>query len=210
MVPTLSTEDTGDYSGEQRHLLLGLAAATIETALETGKQPQADTRNCDGWLAEERATFVTLKSGGALRGCIGTLRAHTSLCVDVVHNAWAAAFRDPRFRPVTPAEMATLEIWISVLGLPEVVEFTSEQDLVRRLRPGTDGLILREGGLTGTFLPSVWENLPDPAGFVRHLKIKAGLAPDYWSDTIGVARYTTQSFGAPMQDIGIRPRYLAH
>lgn len=145
-------------------------------------------------LREVRATFVTLKIEGNLRGCIGTLEARRPLIVDVVHNAGAAAFADPRFARVTRAEFDQISIEISVLGPPQSIGFASEDDLIARLRRGIDGLILTEGDHRGTFLPAVWEQLPDPRQFVEHLKAKAGLPRDYWSDTIRMSRYTTESF----------------
>lgn len=200
-VPTLSTEATGIHTEEQRQILLGLAAASIESGLEHNKPLQIDPADCPDWLAEKCATFVTLKSAGMLRGCIGTLHAHTSLCEDVTGNAWAAASRDPRFRPVTATELSGLAVEISILGIPEKITFDSEHDLASQLRPGIDGLILTDRAATGTFLPAVWESCPEPGSFLQHLKLKAGLEADYWSDTIEASRYTTESFGADLKDI---------
>lgn len=142
------------------------------------------------------ATFVTLKRHGELRGCIGTLEAHQPLLLDVAEHAFAAAFRDPRFEPVTERELDELELSISVLGEPEEIRFADEQDLLKQLRPHDDGLILQEGSRRGTFLPSVWDSLPDPPEFLAHLKLKAGLPSDYWSGSLRVWRYTTEEFGA--------------
>lgn len=200
-VPTLSTEAAGIHVEEQRQTLLGLAAGSIDSGLEHQQPLHVDPADCPGWLAEKRATFVTLKAAGVLRGCIGTLHAHTSLCADVTGNAWAAASRDPRFRPVTTAELSGLEIQISILGIPEPMTFDSEQDLASQLRPGIDGLILRDRSATGTFLPAVWESLSEPGSFLQHLKRKAGLEADYWSATIEISRYTTESFAAKLKDI---------
>jgi AmmeMemoRadiSam system protein A len=145
-------------------------------------------------LMEERATFVTLTIGGRLRGCIGMLEAYRSLAEDVAENAHAAAFEDPRFDPLTKKEFEKLEIHISVLSPPEELTFSSEEDVLRQIRPGTDGLILQEGFRRGTFLPSVWEELPAKELFWAHLKRKAGLPANYWSDTLRVFRYTTEYF----------------
>ena len=130
---------------------------------------------------------------GELHGCIGTLEAERSLIIDVVKNAYAAAFRDPRFAALTRSEFQHLDIHISVLSRPEPVHCTSEGDLLRQLRPGVDGLTLIEGRQRGTFLPAVWETLPGPREFLHHLKQKAGLPVDYWSDTIRFERYTADS-----------------
>jgi AmmeMemoRadiSam system protein A len=111
----------------------------------------------------------------------------------VARNAEAAAFEDPRFAPLTLAEWGDLQIDISVLNPPEPMSFQSEQDLIRQLRPGVDGLVLQENFYRGTFLPSVWQQLPEPREFLRQLKRKAGLDPDYWSSAIQVQRYTTST-----------------
>lgn len=140
-----------------------------------------------------RATFVTLHVDARLRGCIGTLEARQTLVEDVASNAWSAAFRDPRFSSLTWPEYERLDIHISVLSLPEPIQFSTEDELLAQLRPRVDGLIIEEGYRRGTFLPSVWEQLPDPREFLRQLKHKAGLPPDYWSSRIRVQRYTTES-----------------
>jgi len=129
----------------------------------------------------------------SLRGCIGTLEPQWALVLDVAKNARAAAFEDPRFPALTWPEFDRLEAHVSVLSMPEPMQFESEEDLLAQLRPGVDGLILEESFYRGTFLPAVWESLAEPQEFLRHLKQKAGLHPDYWSDTIKVQRYTTES-----------------
>lgn len=141
---------------------------------------------------DKRATFVTLEIGGQLRGCIGMLEAHRPLANDVAENAFSAAFRDPRFPPLSDVEFDDLEISISVLSPPEEMSFSSEKDLLDQIRPGIDGLILEEGFRKGTFLPSVWEQLSEKEAFLEHLKQKAGLPPGYWSDTLRVFRYTAE------------------
>jgi len=143
-----------------------------------------------------RACFVTLEIGDGLRGCIGSLKAKHPLVVEAARMARAAAIEDPRFPPVTVQELGTLCVSISVLSEAEAISYGSEQDLLQKLRPGVDGLILRDGWHSGTFLPSVWEKLPSPAEFWRQLKRKAGLPADHWSSTLVVERYTTESFSA--------------
>ena len=144
-------------------------------------------------LRQLRATFVTLHVDEKLRGCIGTLEARQALVEDVVSNAYGAAFHDTRFPALTWPEYKRLDIHISILSPPEPVQFASEADLLAQLRPQVDGLIIEEGAYRGTFLPSVWEQLPEPREFLRHLKHKAGLSPDYWSSSVRVQRYTTES-----------------
>lgn len=146
-------------------------------------------------LRQPGACFVTLKSHGALRGCIGTLEPRYPLVEDVAHNAFAAAFHDPRFPPLTSCELHEMELHISVLTSPKPMCFSSESDLIAQLKPGVDGLIIEDEGCRGTFLPSVWESLPKPADFLCHLKMKAGLPPNHWSNTVQVSCYQTESFG---------------
>ncbi len=183
------------YGPEARHALLGLARASIAHGMSQGRALHPDLDTLPERLRATRATFVTLHLGGRLRGCIGTLEARRPLAEDVAENAFAAAFRDPRFPPVTAAEAPRLAVEISVLSPPEPMQFRSEAELVAQLRPGTDGLILADLGRRGTFLPSVWAQLPEPRDFLVHLKHKAGLPADHWSATLTVARYTTESFG---------------
>jgi len=178
---------------EHQNLLLQIARDSISSGW-TGSQP-VDFGDIPAELMEERATFVTLEIGGRLRGCIGMLEACRPLAKDVAHNARAAAFEDPRFPPVSRKEFESLEIHISVLSPPEEMRFTSEADLLARIRPGVDGLILQEGCRRGTFLPSVWDELSEKELFFAHLKLKAGLPGTYWSDSLQVFRYTTEYFG---------------
>lgn len=136
---------------------------------------------------------MTLNCDDRLRGCIGTLEAFQSLVLDVTNNAYSAAFRDPRFSRLTASEFSRTEIHISVLTPATPVDFSSEQDLIEQLNPQVDGLILSLGRQRGTFLPSVWESLPDPRDFLQRLKRKAGLPADFWSDDIRIERYHTIS-----------------
>lgn len=183
------------FSPEARKTLLDLARRSIAHGLDRGTPLPVDPSDYPEPLRARRATFVTLHLHGELRGCIGHLEAVQPLVLDVAENAYAAAFRDPRFDPVSPQEAAGLRVHISVLTPPEPLTFASEADLLTQIRPGTDGLILTEGRARGTFLPSVWESLPAPRDFLNHLKRKAGLPADHWSDQVRVARYTTESFG---------------
>ncbi len=187
-------------SPQHRQLLLQLARESIRYGARHGRPPALDLQQLPPPLRERRATFVTLQEHGQLRGCIGSLEAQRPLAEDVIQNAFAAAFQDPRFPPVTEKEVDELEIHISVLSPLEEIEFESEQDLLSQIRPGIDGLLLEEGRHRGTFLPAVWESLPDPLDFLRHLKLKAGLPPDYWSDTIRAYRYTADVFGTDIAE----------
>jgi len=182
-----------EYSQQEREILLKLARDAIEYGLKHHNQMQVDLKKFSAHLCEKRACFVTLQIGKQLRGCIGSLEAHQPLVYDVVYNAYASAFHDPRFPKLVMEELAKLSIHISVLSKPEPMRFNSETDLLRQIRPEIDGLILSDGPYKGTFLPSVWESLPDAKQFLTNLKMKAGLAPDYWSGTLQVARYTAES-----------------
>ena len=181
---------------EHRQLLLDIDRDAIFQGLETRRAKFPMPGNLQGELKEKRATFVTLTLGGHLRGCIGMLEACRPLAEDVAANAVAAAFEDPRFAPLTQKEFEKLEIHISILSPPEEMIFSSEEEVLHQIRPGIDGLILQDGFHRGTFLPSVWKELPDKADFWAHLKRKAGLPADYWSDTVRVFRYTTDCFPA--------------
>lgn len=187
-----SAEVKQDFPPEHRQTLLGLASAAIEKGLG-GERLTVRAADYPDPLRAARATFVTLHVSHELRGCIGTLEARRTLVEDVAHNARAAAFEDPRFPPLARAEFEHLAIHISVLSTPEPVAFASEEELLRQLRPHVDGLILQAGLRRGTFLPSVWEQLPEPREFLRHLKRKAGLPADYWAADIRVSRYVAAS-----------------
>jgi AmmeMemoRadiSam system protein A len=145
-------------------------------------------------LRSQGASFVTLHRAGELLGCIGTLRPHRALVADVAHNAYQAAFNDPRFPALTQAQLLGLDLHISVLTPLEPRAIESEEDLLAQLRPGIDGLVLEDGDLAATFLPTMWPRLQTAQRFVRVLKEKAQLPPDYWSATIRAYRYSTEEF----------------
>lgn len=172
--------------------MLHVARQSIRQGLDMGRPLSPEPGDYAPELARQRATFVTLQRQHKLRGCIGTLEAHRPLVVDVAENAFAAAFRDPRFTPLKADEFADVQVEISLLTAPERVYVDSEQHLLDILRPEVDGIILEEGRNRGTFLPSVWASLPEPRDFLTHLKGKAGLPPDYWSDRLKVWRYTVE------------------
>ncbi len=191
-----STEQTtGEYGEAERQTMLRLARESILHGLETGSALKVSGDDFPEALRAERACFVTLTRSGRLRGCIGHLEPVQTLIEDIAENAYSAAFRDPRFAPLAADELDATHIEISVLGPPRPIDFDSEEDLLQQIRPGVDGLILATpDGHRGTFLPSVWESLPDPDQFLAHLKLKAGLATDYWADGVRVWRYETEAF----------------
>ena len=146
------------------------------------------------WLERPGATFVTLTCENTLRGCIGSLEARRTLALDVRENALAAAFRDPRFKPLTAQEWARTLVEISLLSALEALPLGDESQVLERLRPGIDGLVLEFGHHRGTFLPQVWEQLPEPASFLMNLKRKAGLPPDFWEPEMRLSRYTVSKW----------------
>ena len=179
---------------KQQGILTTIAKDSIQYGLTHHKAMPVDVKDYSGELAELRATFVTLKINDQLRGCIGTLVAISPLVVDVANNAFSAAFKDPRFSHLTKKEFPELQYHISILDHPQPMTVTDEPDLLNQLEPGVDGIVLHEGTQRSTFLPSVWESLPDPEEFIHHLKLKAGLPNGYWSDTIHFERYHVQEF----------------
>lgn len=178
-----------------RSTLLDIVRQSINHGLEQGRPLTVSIDRYPQPLQNNHASFVTLHLKHTLRGCIGSLEAYRPLVKDVAENGYAAAFRDPRFSPLSQSEAVLLTIHVSVLSLAEPIIFSSEQELLDTIRPGIDGLILEDKSHRGTFLPSVWESLPEPESFLAHLKQKAGLPVDYWSDTIRISRYQAESFG---------------
>lgn len=192
-----------DFAAQTRALLarhgpalLHLAAASIEHGLAHGHPLAVDPKEHAPEIGRPGACFVTLKKDGRLRGCIGSSQAHRPLVVDVADNGFRAAFRDPRFKGLTGEERQGLYLSISVLSQAAPMTFKNEKDLLAQLRPGVDGLIIADGEKRALFLPSVWEQIKEPATFLAHLKVKAGLAADHWSDAFQAARFVTQEVGA--------------
>ncbi len=172
-------------------ILLPIARSEIGKALD---RPIDNIDETLPWLQEKGASFVTLTMHQHLRGCIGSLEAHRSLLFDVKANAFAAAFRDPRFLPLTAAEFDDTEIEISLLSPQQPIAFKSEAEALAQLRPDVDGIVFQYGHYRSTFLPQVWEQLTSPATFMAHLKHKAGLHPDFWHDDVQLYRYTVTKY----------------
>ncbi|MGB4947352.1 MAG: AmmeMemoRadiSam system protein A [Candidatus Competibacter denitrificans] len=182
-------------SRQGRATLLEVARSSIRWGLEHGQALAVHREDYPETLRPVRATFVTLDIENRLRGCIGTLAARQPLVQDVAEHAYAAAFDDPRFPELTAREFPRLDVHISVLSPAEPLQFDSENALLAQLRPGIDGLILQFRSHRATFLPAVWENLPDPYVFLAQLKQKAGLPLNFWSPELTAERYTTEYFG---------------
>lgn len=189
-------------------VLLTLARTSIATALGLNDRGASSPRvklvsdannpphdaSDEAWLSQPGASFVTLRIEGALRGCIGSLVAHQPLKEDVRRNARAAAFEDPRFYPLSKEEFEEIDIEVSVLSDPEPMHFTTREEALAMLRPGIDGVVLTASGRRATFLPQVWEELPDRELFIAHLMRKAGLPMDYWDDSVRIERYTVTAY----------------
>lgn len=180
------------YSKDQQTAMLNTAYQSLKHGLGYNQPLIIDPRNYDDELQKIRACFVTLEINNLLRGCIGSLIAHEPLINSVANNAYNAGFSDHRFRPISDAELANIEIHISVLTDPQTLEVSSEQDLFNKLKVGIDGLILKDGPYQSTFLPSVWQSLKTPQEFVQQLKLKAGLRQEHWSDSMQFLIYQTQ------------------
>ncbi|MGE5504260.1 MAG: AmmeMemoRadiSam system protein B [Actinomycetota bacterium] len=213
-IMTLDVRNSGDTAGPRDHvvgygawalfeggaeddirrlgpMLTDLARRSIGAALAAGgKAPRLELpADAPERLREPGAVFVTLKRHGQLRGCIGSPTAWRPLGEDVVDNACKAAFGDPRFPPVSAAEVEELDLSVSVLTAPVPMTFAGEADLLAQLRPGIDGLIIEDQGRRALFLPSVWEQLPDKGAFLGHLKAKAGMSPGHFSPTFKASRF---------------------
>lgn len=182
-------------------VLLSLVKRSIEHTWATGKVWDVDLSTLPAELTAHGACFVTLNRNGRLRGCIGSPEAWRPLAEDVALNANRSAFHDPRFGPLRPEERDGLEVHLSVLSPAEPFDFTDEADLLATLVPGTDGLIIADGGNRALFLPSVWSQLPSPEQFLAHLKAKAGMPPDHWSATFTAWRFIAAEAGAAWADI---------
>ena len=178
---------------EEWWILFKIARGSIEEGLRYQQPLKVSPEGYSRLLKSPGACFVTLRIGTDLRGCMGSLKASLPLVQDVAQNAFSAAFRDPRFPPLLQMEYKQTHLHISILEPPQPMTFTDEEDLLNQIVPGQDGLILSADGKSGTFLPSVWETLPEKREFWRALKLKAHLPESYWSSSVQVSRYHTYS-----------------
>ena len=170
--------------------LIAIARGAIAAALGKGSVPVVDAQ----WLRERAATFVTLRVAGELRGCIGSIDARRALAEDVAANAQGAAFRDPRFAPVTADALVTLGIEVSLLSQRTMLVAANEADALAAIRPGIDGVYLEYAQARATYLPQVWESIPDPLVFLSELRRKAGLEPRFWHRDVKISRYSVEKF----------------
>jgi len=182
---TVVPDDAGD-------VLLSAARTAIAQAL---RMTVSYAGTPPAWSLEPGASFITLKKGGRLRGCIGSFAAQRPLLEDVRANAVAAATRDPRFAPMTPDELPAVAIEVSVLSAPELLRVSSLREAYAALHPGVDGVILQIGAChRATLLPQMWQDLPDPAQFLGHLWLKAGVAPGVWHEGTTLQTYTVRAW----------------
>jgi len=181
-------------SDKEQAICLDIARQSILHGLQVGSVLQVITAEYPANLQQNAASFVTLHKQGQLRGCIGALEAYQPLIKDIAEHAYAAAFQDPRFPTLVKNEYEELEIDISVLGKPETMKFENEEDLLQQIQPNIDGLKLEHDFNRGTFLPSVWQQLPEKQDFLNHLKMKAGLPLNWWDNSVNISRYETFNF----------------
>lgn len=179
---------------KQGNILLYSARAAISRALKLTARVDESVDTSAHWLQQPGATFITLTQHGRLRGCIGSLQARQPLIENVRCNAVSAALHDTRFLPVTADELESIRIEVSLLSALQPIRFASEPDALKQLRPGMDGITLEYGDNRSTFLPQVWDSLPQPREFLAQLKVKAGLYADFWDDGVRLSRYTVQKW----------------
>jgi AmmeMemoRadiSam system protein A len=180
---------------EEGRCLLSVARQTIHQRLFNSERQDLPDSQASPKFSEKRGTFVTLTIDGGLRGCIGHIIPQESLLEGIRINAINAAFQDPRFRPLSRKEWERVKIEISILTSPEALTYSDAEDLLDKLRPGIDGVIIKKGFHQATFLPQVWEQLPDKKEFLTHLCMKAGLERDAWKkEKLEVSTYQVQAF----------------
>ncbi|MCD6388796.1 MAG: AmmeMemoRadiSam system protein B [Desulfobulbaceae bacterium] len=189
-------DKTNLLAKEQGQALVRLARQTIQSRFKPGSAAGSlPAALQDAALLDNRGTFVTLKINNQLRGCIGNISAESSIVEGVKRNSINAAFNDYRFRPLSEEELDDIHIEVSILTSPQLLEYTDANDLVAKLRPNEDGVILRQGPASATFLPQVWKQLPSPAEFLTHLCQKAGLSGEAWRNSkLEVQTYQVQYF----------------
>jgi AmmeMemoRadiSam system protein A len=186
---------------DEKSLLLRLARQGLEAAVSNRRPPELEPAQRTPGLERPGCSFVTLHELGELRGCIGGLVAQQSLWRDVQQRAGQAALNDYRFIPVQAGELPAITIEVSVLSTPQPLDYTTPADLLRKLRPGVDGVVLRQGNQRATFLPQVWHTVPDPARFLAMLCEKLGAAPDTWRrEHLAVETYQVEEFSEPEFD----------
>lgn len=171
--------------------LLEIAKTSVEKAVRRGGTYSPSRRHYPEQLFDKGASFVTIYKNGELRGCVGSVLPRTAIALDIAANAYAAAFEDSRFSPVTAEELPQLSYEVSLLSGFEKISYANEAEVLRKIKPSIDGIVIRDGNRQGVFLPSVWRQIPQPDEFFKQLKIKAGMNPNYWNNRINVYRFRT-------------------
>jgi AmmeMemoRadiSam system protein A len=183
------------FNDQQKQEMLTLARSAIKTYLETGRPPRITAKQVAPYLRKPAGVFITLTLNGQLRGCIGHLKATMPLFKDITENAINAAFNDPRFIPLQENEFSKIKIEISVLGQPKPISYSCVADLLSKITPHQDGVIISKGFHKATYLPQVWEELSDKEGFLCSLCIKAGLNPYAWqNEKLDIETYQVEKF----------------
>ena len=197
-IPTAAASETAvltAFTLKERRLLLELAKRSVEAAVNGGSLPTACPQHTPDKLLQPKGCFITLRKGGKLRGCIGQIFPRSALCEAIIHNARNAATNDPRFPPIQLDELGRIEIEISILTEPQSLRFNSAEELLEKLNPHTDGVVLQIGERSVTFLPQVWANFPNKIAFMESLSKKANCEPDAWRNPgTSVSVYRTESF----------------
>lgn len=183
-----------EFTKEQKADLINLARDSITTYLKSGKKPDILLEEIPEEFRKKRASFVTLELEGELRGCIGSLIPTKPLYEDIMDNSINAATGDPRFPALGEDEVEHIDIEISVLSIPKVLEHSDSKDLLDKLKSGKHGVILSKQGFVATFLPQVWEQLPDKEDFLSNLCLKADLPAEEWKKKVNIQVYTVDSF----------------
>ena len=193
--PTSETVVLAEFTQKERRLLLELAKRSVEAAVNGGSLPKASPQHTPDKLLQPKGCFITLRREGKLRGCIGQIFPSSALCEAIIHNARNAATNDPRFPQIQPDELDRIEIEISILTEPQSLQFNSAEELLEKLSPHTDGVVLQIGERSVTFLPQVWANFPNKVAFMESLSKKANCEPKAWRNPgTSVSVYRTESF----------------
>lgn len=187
---------TDTISKKTQALLLKMARESIAARWDGESEVEKDLKDFQGVLEQKRGVFVTLHKKGRLRGCIGSIEPVKTLERGVRENASFAAFKDTRFEPLSPGELDCVDIEISILSIPEKINYSSRQDIISKIKPHAHGVIVEKRGKRATFLPQVWEQLPEPERFLSHLCLKAGFEEKEWEKgEIELYTYQVHSFG---------------
>lgn len=187
----LEQKNLQNFARHNKEKIVNIVKKSLDTAVTKKQQWQPEREDQNDVLFNKGASFVTLNKNGELRGCIGSVVSNKAIAKDLADNTFAAALNDNRFSPVLPEELKDITVSISLLTNFEEITFNSYEDLLSKIKPNIDGILIRDGKRQGLFLPVVWKQIPSKNDFLTELKIKAGLSPSYWSDKIKVFRFRT-------------------